>query len=170
MPDMQLPTKKWGKLNKATLVELVHDVDVDINNLSYDNINTVRKENFCHRDKKNFCHNFHDFAATFDFEAEYSGARRRGGKTMRLSLFCIFGHLQIPPLLLSTIGVGNNDASKDSNYNTPNEDVDTPKDDYKEIMASKKKLSAVPKAVPRKEAPHRPPPTTKKAHHQAVLP
>ncbi len=54
MPYTQLPTKKWGKVNKAALAKLVHDRDVDINNLSYDNINAVGKEHFCHCNKKNF--------------------------------------------------------------------------------------------------------------------
>ncbi len=98
MPDdMQLPTKKWGKVNKAALTRLVHNGDMDINDLSNNNIDNVGKEYFCHRKKKNFCRNFRDFAATFELEAEYSGARRRGGKTMGFSLFYISGHLKTPP-------------------------------------------------------------------------
>ncbi len=73
MPEnTQLPTKKWGKVDKAALVRLVHDRDVDIINLSYDNIHAVGKAYFCHREKKNFCRNFRDFATTFNLEAEYS--------------------------------------------------------------------------------------------------
>ncbi len=83
MPDTQLSTKKWGKVNRAALAKLVHDGDVDINDLSTAHIDAVGKEHFRHRDKKNFCHNFRDFAATFDLEAKYSGARKRAGKTMR---------------------------------------------------------------------------------------
>ncbi len=82
MPNMQIPTKKWGTVDRAALVKLVHDGDVDINDLSTAHIDAVQKEHFCHRDKKNFRRNYRDFAATFDLEAEYSGARRRADKTM----------------------------------------------------------------------------------------
>jgi hypothetical protein len=74
MPDMEIPTKNWGKADRAALARLVHDRHVDINNLSYKNIDAVGEEYFIHRDKKNFRRNFRDFAATFDLEAEYSGA------------------------------------------------------------------------------------------------
>ena len=101
MSNTQILTKNWGKVNRAALARLVHDRDVDINNLSYKNIDTVRSEHFCHRNKKNFCRNFHDFAATFDLESKYSGARRRGGKTMHFSLLYISGHLKsAPPILI----------------------------------------------------------------------
>jgi hypothetical protein len=96
-PDTQIPTKNWGKVDRAALARLVHNGDMDINDLSYKSINAVGSEHFCHRDKKNFRCNFHDFAAAFDFEAKYSGARRRGGKTMHFSLLCISGHLKSPP-------------------------------------------------------------------------
>jgi hypothetical protein len=97
MPDMQIPTKNWGKVDKAAPARLVHNGDVDINDLSYKNIDAVGSEHFCHRDKTNFCRNFRDFAATFNLKAEYSGARRRGGKTMHFSLLYISGHLKSPP-------------------------------------------------------------------------
>ncbi len=77
MPDTQLPTKNRGKANKAAFTRLVHNGDVDINNLSYKNINAVGKERFCHCNKKNFCRNFRDFAATINLKAKYSRARRR---------------------------------------------------------------------------------------------
>ena len=84
MPDMEIPSKNWGKVDRAALARLVHNRDVDINNLSHKNINAVWKEYFCHCDKKIFFHNYRDFAATFDLEAEFSGARRRWGKMMNL--------------------------------------------------------------------------------------
>jgi hypothetical protein len=100
MPNMQLSNKKWGKVNRAALAKLVHDGDMDINNLSTNNIDAVRKEHFCHREKKNFHRNFHDFAATYDLEVEYSGARRREDKTMCFPLIYTSGHLKNP---LSTL-------------------------------------------------------------------
>ncbi len=58
-----------------------------------------------------------------------------------------------PPLLSSTIGIGNdNDASKDdvNNNDTPNkEDAVKPKEDHKETIAS----NAKPKAAPTKKPP-----------------
>jgi hypothetical protein len=101
MPDMQRSTKKWGKVDRANLARLVHDGDVDINDLTYGHINAFGIENFCHHDKNNFCCNFRDFVATFNLKAEYRGARRRGGKTMRFSLFYISGHLKTPPPTLA---------------------------------------------------------------------
>ena len=83
MPNMQIPTKKWGNVDRAALAKLVHNGDMDINDLSTAHIDAVQKEYFCHPDKKNFHRNYRDFAATFDLEAEYSRARRRAGKTMR---------------------------------------------------------------------------------------
>ncbi len=46
MPNMQLTPKKWGKADRAALARLVHDRDMDINDLSYDNINAFERENF----------------------------------------------------------------------------------------------------------------------------
>jgi hypothetical protein len=89
MPDMQLSTKMWGKVDGAALAKLVHSRDVDINNLSTAHIDAVRKEHFCHYNKKNFRRNFRDFAATFDLEAKYSRARKRAGKTMHFRLLYI---------------------------------------------------------------------------------
>jgi hypothetical protein len=101
MPDTQLSTKKWGKVDRAALAKLVHNGDVDINNLSTNYIDAVGKEHFCHCNKKNFSRNFRDFAATFNLEAKYVGARRRGGKTMCFSLIYTSGHLKShPPTLI----------------------------------------------------------------------
>ncbi len=97
MSNTQILTKNWGKVNRAALARLVHNGDMDINDLSYKNINAVGSEHVCHHDKKNFCHNFRDFSATFNLQAEYSGAKRRGGKMMCFSLLYISGHLKSPP-------------------------------------------------------------------------
>jgi hypothetical protein len=44
MPYTQLPTKNWGKAKKATLAKLVHNRDMDIKDLSSNNIDTVGKD------------------------------------------------------------------------------------------------------------------------------
>jgi hypothetical protein len=87
----------------------------------------------------------------------------QGGKEVRQCVFYYYIYQVIKkplPLLLSAIGVTNNDASKDdvNNDNAPNEeDADEPEDDHedahKEKMASKAKLSAVPKAAPATKPP-----------------
>jgi hypothetical protein len=87
MPNMQLTTKKWGNADRAALARLVHDRDMNINDLSYDNINAVGREHFCHCKKKIFCRIFNDFAATFDLKAEYSRAKKRG-KVRRCIFHC----------------------------------------------------------------------------------
>jgi hypothetical protein len=46
MPDTQILTKNWGKNDKAALARLVHDGDMDINDLSYKNIDADGKEYF----------------------------------------------------------------------------------------------------------------------------
>ncbi len=71
-----MPTKKWGKANKAALYRLIDDGDVDIYDTSTANIDRIGVAHFPHR-KKNFRRNFRDFAASFAIEEEYSGARRR---------------------------------------------------------------------------------------------
>ena len=71
-----MPTKKWGKADKAALSRLINDGDVDIYDTSTANIDRVGAAHFPHR-KKKFCCNFRDFAAYFALELEYSGARRR---------------------------------------------------------------------------------------------
>ena len=50
MPD--LPPKKWGKVDKAALQDLIDDGTVDVNDLSARKIDTIRDEYFCHRKKK----------------------------------------------------------------------------------------------------------------------
>jgi hypothetical protein len=49
---LAMPTKKWGKANKATLSRLIEDGDVDIYNTSTTNINRVGAAHFPHREKK----------------------------------------------------------------------------------------------------------------------
>jgi hypothetical protein len=49
-------------------------------NSSLENIKSVRREHFPHRDAKNFRNNFHKFAAAWALEAEHAGARARRGE------------------------------------------------------------------------------------------
>ena len=99
-----MPTKKWGKADKAALSRLIDDGDVDIFDTSTANIDRVGAAHFLHREKKNFRRNFHDFAASFSVETEYSGARRREeGELSHLFDCCfrftnIFSTLPPPPL------------------------------------------------------------------------
>ena len=72
-------TKKWGQSDKDNLTDLIQVGLVDIENLSLDNINTVRQDHFRHRSVKNFRQNFKDFSAAFNLKTEYSSARRNKG-------------------------------------------------------------------------------------------
>ena len=72
-----MPTKKWGKADKAALSRLIDDRDVDIFDTSTANIDSVGAAHFPHREKRNFRRNFRDFVAVNALELEYSGARRR---------------------------------------------------------------------------------------------
>ena len=74
MPD--LPPKKWGKVDKAALQDLIDDGTVDVNDLSARTIDAIRNEYFRHLEKKNFRRNFRDFVAANALETEDSGARR----------------------------------------------------------------------------------------------
>jgi hypothetical protein len=75
-PKTTTKTKKWGQVT-----DLIQAGLVDIEDLSLDNIDTVRQDHFRHCSVKNFCQNYKDFSAAFDLKAEYSGARRnKGGK------------------------------------------------------------------------------------------
>jgi hypothetical protein len=77
MPSLQTTTTKhWGKVDKAALHELVSDGIVDIEDLSYQNIDTVHAEHFPHRTVCNFRRNFKDFSGAFDLEEGLIGARR----------------------------------------------------------------------------------------------
>ena len=69
-------TKPWGKVDKAALHKLIVDGLVDIENLEFANIDSVREQYFPHRELRNFRRNFASFAAAFDLEAAHEGARR----------------------------------------------------------------------------------------------
>jgi hypothetical protein len=74
-PPSQPYTKYWGKADKACLTSLINDGYINIYDNSLQNIKTVRKEYFPHRNSKNFCHNFRNFAAAWALESEDAGAR-----------------------------------------------------------------------------------------------
>ncbi len=89
---------------------------------------------FSHRDVKNFRRNFRDFAATFDLETEYTGARQReAGKSIyftyifMLIVDCV---LTFPSLVISE-GEEDDDADHNAenvataNDNDDNDDNDT---------------------------------------------
>ena len=69
-------TKHWGKVDRAALRKLVLDGNVDIENLSYENIDAIQEQYFPHRTVRNFWRNFKDYSSAFDLERELSGARR----------------------------------------------------------------------------------------------
>jgi hypothetical protein len=68
-------TKHWGKVDKAALHRLAIDGNVDIKDLSYENIHTVQEQYFSHRTVCNFWCNFNDFSDAFNLEQKLSGAR-----------------------------------------------------------------------------------------------
>ena len=83
-------TKNWGQAGWDLLSELVQTGQVDIGDLSLENIEAVCEEHFCHHDVRNLQQNFKDFSAAFDLEAENSGAQRnKGGKG---KLWCMIIH------------------------------------------------------------------------------
>ena len=88
-PPGKVKIKKWGKVNRRALTNLIEEGEVDITNLTAAYIDTVRSDFFSHRDKSNFRRNFRDFAAAWDLEAEYSGARRQesAGKSRVCPIF-----------------------------------------------------------------------------------
>ncbi len=76
MADNNTRVKPWGKVDKAALHKLVVDGHIDIEDLSFENIDRVRKQYFPHRDRVNFRRNFASFAAGFDLNEALKGARR----------------------------------------------------------------------------------------------
>ena len=77
MPSLRTATTKhWGKVDKAALHELVREGIVDIEDISYLNIDAVQAEYFPHRTVRNFRRNFKDFSGAFDLEEGLIGARR----------------------------------------------------------------------------------------------
>ena len=82
MPDDTMP-KKWCKVNKADLHDLIKDGLMDINNLSTKSINAIHAQYFrCHK-HGNFRCNVRNFAAGNALESEYSGSRRQQGESLR---------------------------------------------------------------------------------------
>jgi len=76
MPSLQTATTKhWGKVDRAALHKLVHEGFVNIEDLSYENIDAVQAEYFPHRTVRNFRRNFKDFSSAFDLEEGLIGAR-----------------------------------------------------------------------------------------------
>ncbi len=69
-------TKHWGKFDRAALNDLVRDGSVDIEDLSYENIDAVQAEYFPHQTVRNFRRNFKDFCGAFDLKEGLIGARR----------------------------------------------------------------------------------------------
>jgi hypothetical protein len=76
-PPGEVTVKKWGKVDRIALTDLIKEGEVDITNLTSAYIDKVNSDFFPHRDKRNFRRNYRDFVAAWDLEAEYSGARRQ---------------------------------------------------------------------------------------------
>ncbi len=74
--DDAVSTRNWGKVDRAALRKLVLDGNVDIEDLSYQNIDAVQERYFPHRTVRNCWRNFKDYSGAFDLERELSGARR----------------------------------------------------------------------------------------------
>ncbi len=99
-PPSQPTTKYWGKAEKVSLTSLVNTGNVDIFNSPLENIETVWREHFPHREPKNFRNNFRNFTAAWALESEYTGARlgeEVGGKSARLYLSYYSTLANIPP-------------------------------------------------------------------------
>jgi hypothetical protein len=54
MPTLTKTTKQWGKVDKASLLQLIVDGDVNIKDLSFENIDAVHAQNFPHRQQHKF--------------------------------------------------------------------------------------------------------------------
>ena len=78
MPSLRTATttKHWGKVDRVALHDLVTVGFVDIEDLSYQNIDAVQAQYFLHRTVRNFWCNFKDFSGAFDLEEGLIGARR----------------------------------------------------------------------------------------------
>ena len=84
MPDLaDTKPKKWGKVDKAALHNLINDRLVDINDPSTKSIDAIHAQYFHHREQRNFFRNFLNFAAGNALESEYSGTRRQKGESSR---------------------------------------------------------------------------------------
>ena len=84
MPSLVKTTKQWGKLDKAALHQLIVDGDVDIEDLSFKNIDAVQARYFPHRQQRNFRRNFKDFASAFDLKLALAGARRQAVEEIKV--------------------------------------------------------------------------------------
>ena len=82
--------KQWGKVDKTSLHQLVVNGNVDIEDLSFENIDAVQARYFPHRQQRNFRRNFKDFAAAFDLEQALSGARRQAAGQEGKLRVCLF--------------------------------------------------------------------------------
>ena len=68
--------KQWGKYDRHRLHSLIIEGKVNIEDVTYDNIDSVHAKYFPERQQRNFRRNFKDFAAAFDLETALAGARR----------------------------------------------------------------------------------------------
>ena len=101
-------TKQWGDSDKKNLRGLIERGDVDINDITFKNIEAVRRAHFPHRDRKNFRNNFRTYAAAWAVEQEKAGSRELwgeppGGKSARLYLFYLNMLADITPPLPSPL-------------------------------------------------------------------
>ena len=85
--------KSWGDDVRAILDGLVRDGKVDIYNTELAHIDNVRVKHFTERTLKRFRNNYQKFAAEYNVETEFNGARRHNkgkfhfGKSRFLSCF-----------------------------------------------------------------------------------
>jgi len=89
MPTLVKSTKQWGKVDKSALHQLIVNGDVDIEDLSFENIDAVHARYFPRRQQRNFRRNFKDFASAFDLKRALSGARRQATEQGELRV-CLF--------------------------------------------------------------------------------
>ena len=80
MPPDPPKVKKWGKTDEKILLDHIRTGAVNIEDLSLNNIEQVRREFFSHRTSENFRRNFRDYAARLDLEESFHGARRRAAE------------------------------------------------------------------------------------------
>ena len=83
-------TKQWGKVDKAALHKLIVDGEVNIEDLSFENISDVHERFFPHRQLRNFRRNFRDFASSFDLERALAGARRQEAQDGKICVCSFF--------------------------------------------------------------------------------